>query len=79
MITPFDLQLPNHARGHVLHVVLVDGAIVCRNCPDTGCSVFADPGDAFLHLRRHAEAGHVVRRGSLEGLAVASAVLTARR
>jgi len=72
------LQLPDHARGHVLHVVLVDGAIVCRNCPDTGCSVFADPGDAFRHMRRHAEAGHAVRRGMLEGLAVASAV-TARR
>lgn len=78
MITPFDLQLPDHARGHVLHVVLVGAAIVCRNCPDTGCSVHDEPGDAFRHLLHHAEAGHRVRRGLLEGLAVASAVLTAR-
>lgn len=60
-------------------VVLVGADIVCRNCELDGCSVHAEPSGAISHLLRHVHAGHRVRRGVLEGLAVASAVLAARR
>jgi hypothetical protein len=72
-----ELILCDRPNYHVT-VIVTGGVVVCRNCSLTGCAVYAAPGDALAHLLRHIAAGERVRRGVLEGLAVASAVLNAQ-
>lgn len=68
-----------HSPGSDVHVVLLGAAVVCRNCKLDGCVATENLSAAIGHLLRHVHHGHRVRRGLLEGLAVASAVLTARK
>jgi hypothetical protein len=57
-----------------VHVVIVGKCIVCRNCALESCAAFDSPTGAFAHMLVHTKHGHRVRRGMLEGLAVASAL-----
>jgi hypothetical protein len=56
------------------NVVIVGKCIVCRNCALESCAAFDSPTGAFAHMLVHTKHGHRVRRGMLEGLAVASAL-----
>lgn len=63
----------------VVRLELVGAKLVCHNCALTGCTVHDEPSDMFRHMLRHAEVGHVVRRGMLDALALAGAILAARK
>lgn len=67
-----------HSPVSDVHVVLLGAAVVCRNCKLDGCYATESLSAAIVHQLYHVEAGHRVRRGLLEGLAVASAVLRSR-
>lgn len=74
-----DLIVLSDAPVYDVTLVVGDnGMIVCRNCRFHGCAVYDEPRAAFLHALVHQRAGHRVRRGALDGLTIASAVLQGR-